>query len=188
MTNQLSSLLPHHTSSLDEIAIQVTERMLNNQPFRTINNDLCFNSMLYMAISKNEIPQNLVIKAQAMRAALTNFLNDYDKSLAKLIKTYEACFQFQQAQKAKLENLPQFASKEDSDEVIDFIRSLNRDYYTFKEAGNLTGYARQTLKRWAEEERFGIKCEVVLGKKRDYLSRESLVKIFRKSRSKNFQV
>ncbi len=181
MTNQLVSFLPHHITSLDEIAIQLTERMLNDKPFGNIDNELCFNSMLYMAISKNELPQNLVIKASSMRTVLANFLADYDKNLGKLINTYECCFTFQQAQKEKLENLPLFATTDDSDRMIDFIRSLDRDYYTFKEAGALTGYTRQTLKRWAEDERYGTKCHVIPGKKRDYLSKESVIKIFRKS-------
>ena len=141
--------------------------------------------MLNMAISNDEVPQNLILKADAMRNELSIFINQYDKNLAKLISTYEACYNFQQAQKEKFDNLPPCASKDDSDEVIHFIRSLKKDFYTFKEAGGLTGYTRQTLKRWAEDERFGIKCEVQLGKKRDYLSKESVIKIFRKSTAKN---
>jgi len=183
MKNVTENEQPLH-NNLNNLANQITESMLSDKANMHFNKEQCYNSMLYLAISNEEIPQNLVIKANNIRSELSNFVDQYNKNLTKLINNYEACYQYQQAQKERLHNLPEHATNDDPDYVVEFIRGLNCDYYTFKDAAGLTGFARQTLKRWADNEEFGIKCDVVLGKKRAYLSKESVIKIFKKRNSK----
>ncbi len=167
--------------SVDELALHLMQRIFHKDPLGDLDGEHIYNALLYLAISQKELPQNLFIKVKTMRQELPRFVEQFDKQLAKLVKTYEACYNYQQAQVEKFENLPEYALPEDTDATVDFIISLKKDVYPFKEAEDMLGITRQTLKKWAENNMHGIKCETVLGKKRDYLSKESVIKIFRKN-------
>jgi len=167
--------------SVDELALHLMQRIFHKDPLGDLDGAHIYNALLYLAISNKELPQNLFVKVNTMRKELPRFVEQFDKQLAKLVKTYEALYDYQQAQVEKFENLPPFALPEDTEDTVDFILSLNKDLYTFKGAEEMLGITRQTLKKWAENNMHGIKCETVLGKKRDYLSKESVIKIFRKN-------
>lgn len=164
---------------VDEFAQHLMQRIFKRDPLGDLDGESCYNALLYLSIGYKEQPQNLITKVNAMRKELPRFVEQFDKQLAKLIKTYEGVYNYHQAQIEKFENLPEYALAEDTEDTVDFILSLQKDYYTFKDAEQLLDITRQTLKKWADKKMHGIKCEAIQGKKRDYISKESLVKIYR---------
>jgi len=165
--------------TMDDVGFQVTQRMFKNEPLVELNEKKCLEAMTYMAIINNELPQNLINKIKAMRSALPNFLAQYDDCLKKLSQTYEDYYNFQQLEREKLEHLPKQANEDDTEETVNFIMSLEKEYYNYSEAECLLKICRQTIKRWATKGVNGIKYENRIGLKREYLSKDSIIQIYR---------
>lgn len=75
-------------------------------------------------------------------------------------------------------SLPKGALLGDDEETIKFIGALELDIYNFSQAEKLIGISRQTLKKHAESGQFDLKVTRI--SKTDYITRENLIRYYRK--------
>ncbi len=77
----------------------------------------------------------------------------------------------------RVANMPLDCTLEDSDELIEFAKKLNKSNFNYSEAARLLGISRQTLKRYINENKYDL--EEVRKKRSSYLTRKSVVNFYR---------
>jgi hypothetical protein len=77
----------------------------------------------------------------------------------------------------RVANMPLDCTLEDSDELIEFAKKLNKSSFNYSEAAKLLGISRQTLKRYIIEKKYDL--EEVRKKRSSYLTRKSIVNFYR---------
>jgi hypothetical protein len=99
--------------------------------------------------------------------------NCIDSALS-IVKSYNNYFE---EAKISIQSLPDGAIYGDDKETLEFIKSLEEGPYNYSQAEKLIGVSRQTIKKHADTNKYGLKAFSV--KKSQYISREALIGYYR---------
>ena len=116
-------------------------------------------------------------RLKTFRTGLADLFKKLDVMIDSAEGDVERIVSFQRKRMKKLETLPQYALIEDNDKIIEFIRSLDKEFYNFSSAENLVGVTRQTLKKKIDEGFLDIK--LVYKNRAPLISVQDLIRIYR---------
>lgn len=117
--------------------------------------------LLSMAFSIKMPPKEFKKLVEKFRRSIPNFLQKLDEDLNEMEKVNEKVFKYEEERSEWIESLPKYADSLDAPELVEFIRSLDKEYYSFSEAERLLDVSRQTLKKYADNGLHGLRCHVV---------------------------
>ena len=161
----------------NEFLIAIVTRVITGEDLTKIDKDKLFKLIFTMAFTNGMTPDDFKIKIRKFRESIPNFLTTLDTVLNDVQANGLQMYTRQNSMLLKATNLPSLANSFDPDPVIEFIRSLQKDSYSFLEAETLLGITRQTLRKYTDEGTHGL--VVLRRKKSDYLTRESIVNFYR---------
>ena len=131
------------------------------------------------SINPNDIDEKFKNIRVGSRTLFEQTENCIDTALS-IIKGYNKTFE---DAKLSLQNMPKGAIYGDDTETLEFIKSLTEDAYNFSQAKRLTGIARQTIKKHADNGKYGLRT-IWIGKS-EYISKKALIDYYRTYFGKN---
>ena len=161
----------------NEFLIAIVTRIITGEDLTKIDKDKLFKLIFTMAFTNGMTPDDFKIKIRKFRQSIPNFLTTLDTVLNEVQAQGLQMYRRQNSMLLKVANLPPLANSFDPEVVIEFIRTLDKDAYSFLEAERLLGITRQTLRKYADEGKYGLTIEQ--RKKRIYLTKKGIVDFYR---------
>lgn len=165
---------------MTELAFRIlSDQALSQQDMDRLN-QILLNESLDSKLSHKDI--KLLFKR--FRQGITNFLLMVEKDLKTMEESAHNVLELCSKERERIKNLPQRADHLDPPELVEFIRKLDKPHYSFAAAEKLLGVARQTLRKYADNEQYGLKLHI---KGRSaYLLTEDIINFHREKRYKYY--
>ena len=161
-----------------EFEIHIVTKIINGEGLLDFDEKRMFLLLYQMAFSNKMEKDDFKIKIKKFNQSIPNFLKKLNDILIEADRVATEAYKENVRMLERSRNLPECGSDWDSEEILDFIRNLEDDIYSFSAAERLLGVTRQTLKKYAKEGTYGIKT--VQMKKSDYLTKNSIAIFYRK--------
>lgn len=166
------------SSKSDNFIVSLTSKIMLGHDLSEHKMEKLILLLYNMADAGSVDEKEVKLKIKKFRKGIPNFLKMVDDALDEAEKMNTRMYKLINVSKERINNLPKLAAFEDSDKVVEFIRSLDKDHYSFSEAAKLLGVSRQSLRKYADENLHGIK--IVRVTRSDYITKESMASFFRK--------
>lgn len=163
--------------SYNNFEIYIVTKLICGEDLSGFDEDRVYSLIFDMALTNKVEEEDFKLKIKKFNQSIPNFLEKLREIFSRAEKNASIIYRENVRFLEHAANLPAYGGVWDSDEVLDFIRSLKEDIYSFSEAERLLGVSRQTLTKYAKEGTHGLKT--VRMKKSDYLTKESLVNFYR---------
>ena len=137
--------------------------------------------LLYDMALTNKLGENdFKSKIKKLNQSIPNFLIRIKEISEEAESNASKIFEYNKRLLERSLTKPKFGSEWDSDDVLNFIKKLEKDIYSFSDAERLLKpfVTRQTLAIYAKEGTHDI--VTVKAKKSEYITKESIIKFYRK--------
>ncbi|RYF93885.1 MAG: hypothetical protein EOO02_23965, partial [Chitinophagaceae bacterium] len=143
----------------DDLMVMIVRRILEDKPLSEVDVEKFSRVFFSAAFFSTASEQEMKIRIRKFDQAISNFLTRISEALKDFEKSHHSIVKTVEASKKEAENRPKHAYFWDHPDVVDFIRNLKEDFYSFSAAERLVGTTRQTLLDYAEKNKYGLQVK-----------------------------